>query len=73
MSEFLHIQQGSGLYSNVAQLKRYIILQHFLIKKIQQDFNYFFSHAFLSNTKSDLSILIFKLQLKMLETNTLNG
>ena len=73
MSEFLHIQQGSGLYSNVAQLKRYKTLQHFLIKKIQQDLNYFFSHAFLSNTKSDLSIFIFKLQAKILETNILNG
>ena len=73
MSEFLHIQQGSGLYSNVAQLKRYKTLQHFLIKKNQQDLNYFFSHAFLFNTKSDLSILTFKLQPKILETNILNG
>ena len=73
MSEFLHIQQGSGLYSKVAQLKRYKTLQHFLIKKIQQDLNYFFSHAFLFNTKSDLSIPTLKLQPKILEINILNG
>ena len=48
-------------------------LQHFLIKKIQQDLNYFFSHAFLFNTKSDFSSLTFKLQPKTLETYILNG
>ena len=73
MSKFLHIQQGSGLYSIVAQLKRYKTLQHFLIKKNQRYLNYFFSHAFLFNTKSDLSIPTLKLQPKILETNILNG
>ena len=37
MSEFLHIQEGSGIYSNVAQLKRYKTLQRFLIKKINKN------------------------------------
>ena len=60
MSEFLHIQEGSGIYSNVAQLKRYKTLQRFLIKKNQQELNYFYSHAFLFSSKSDLSSLTFK-------------
>ena len=45
----------------------------FLLKKNQQDLNYFFSHAFLFNTKSDFSSLTFKLQPKTLETYILNG
>ena len=73
MTEFLHIEQGGGLYSIVAQLKRYKTLQHFLLKKIQQDLNYLFYHAFLFNTKSDLSSLTFKLEPKILETYILNG
>ena len=60
MSKFLYKQEGSCIYSNVAQLKIYKTLQHFLKEKIKKELNYFFSHAFLFNTKSDLSSLTFK-------------
>ena len=73
MSEFLIIQQGTCLNSNVAQLKRYKTLERFLIQKILKDLNYFFSHTFLFNAKSDLSNLTFRLQPKILETYILNG
>ena len=49
-----------------------ISLTSFSNKKYQKDLNYFFSHAFLLNTKSDLSNLTLKLQPKILETNILN-